>query len=129
MGWKSDIAAWAKRNNKDPERVSNIAMRKGWDPNRYTASMQKQLFDYLDKWYTLSVKVLPTPATALRRNPVDLSDPIEIVELQSGWTIWVIPEGDKYTTIASNGKKRIEFSNNRYHKACKLGEQLATSLR
>lgn len=69
MSWDSDIEDWAQRHQRSPETVSAICIRKGWEPDKYHSAMKRQLFDWLDLWYTLSVKKLPTPATSLKRNP------------------------------------------------------------
>lgn len=69
MTWFSDIEEWSILNTRDPEIVENICIRKGWDPTKYSSSMKSALFDWLDQWYTLSIKKLSTPATSLRRNP------------------------------------------------------------
>lgn len=67
--WDQHIEQYAARNDKDPSRVEGILIRGGWEPAQYHASMKSELFDYLDDWYTLSIKTLPTPATQNRRNP------------------------------------------------------------
>lgn len=67
--WGQHVASWAAKNNKKPSIVKGILIRKGWDPEKYLPSMEKDLNYYLDQWYELSVKKLPTPATARRRNP------------------------------------------------------------
>jgi hypothetical protein len=69
MSWDLDIEEWSQNNQRDAETVSGICVRKGWEPEKYLPSMKKQLFDWLDQWYTLSIKKLPPPATASRRNP------------------------------------------------------------
>jgi len=69
MSWNDDIASWAQKNGRDPKKVDRIAKKGGWDTSKYLDTMKSALFDYLDKWYTLSVKDMPAPATQLRRNP------------------------------------------------------------
>jgi len=129
MGWSKDIAIWARKNNKDPETVAQIAIRKGWEPAKYLPSMAEQLFDYLDQWYTLSVKALPIPATQKRRNPVASSlRSVTVTELENGWTIWNMPVGKKYSIIASDGNRYLEFSDNKYRKARQIEAQLLERL-
>ena len=100
MSWFKDITAWAKKNNKDPKIVEKIVIRKGWEPTKYLSSMRDNLHSYLDQWYTLSIKALPTPATNNRKNPVPLS-------------LMVIPH---------DVLEQYESSN--YRKACQIEEHL-----
>jgi len=67
--WGQHIASWAAKNNKKAATVEAILKRKGWDLDKYLPSMEDDLNYYLDQWYELSVKKLPAPATARRRNP------------------------------------------------------------
>jgi len=67
--WEADIEDYSDSRNKDPEKVAGILQRKGWLPAEYDSSMKKSLFAWLDQWYTLSIKNLPAPATARKRNP------------------------------------------------------------
>jgi hypothetical protein len=68
MSWDDDIQEWSKKSGRDPSRQKNILVNEGWDPKKYQPSMKAALFDYLDKWHTLSLKNMPSPAT-LRKNP------------------------------------------------------------
>jgi len=124
MGWKDDISSWASKNNQEPEIVEGNAKReikkgtkieKGWDPAKYDSStMKAALFDYLNQWYTLSVKTMPIPATtALRKNPIQ-SKTQKFTKLSNGWKIWTVQDQRSLThsTIASNGPKYLEYGNN-----------------
>jgi len=68
--WKQHVTSWASEKSKDPDIVEKILVKKGWDPDKYQESMEKDLRYYLDQWYILAVKALPEPATSKRRNPV-----------------------------------------------------------
>jgi len=96
MSWDADIANWADRNSRNPEKVEKICIRKGWDPNSYTPSMQKNLFEWLDAWYTLSVKTLPSPATS-RKNPIYYRNPDEDIRyLERRYELTGDPEDGKH---------------------------------
>lgn len=69
VAWQDDINLYAKRRKKDPKKIEKILINKGWEPVNYTTEMKNALFDFLDKWYTLSIKELPKPATQ-RTNPI-----------------------------------------------------------
>lgn len=103
--WKTDIAEWAKKHDRDPAIVENILIKKGWKPAKYQPTMKSELFHYLNEWYTLSVKTLPTPATkGRRRNPIEVFN-LE-TELASGWTIITESnkQGTKFRTYAFNSQ-------------------------
>ena len=72
--WRQDIVSWAKKAGRDPDEVEGILIKGhkgvGWDPKTYQPSMKNDLYHYLQQWYTLSVKKLPIPATAVRKNPI-----------------------------------------------------------
>lgn len=94
--WKDHIAAWANRNDKESCKAEGILVREGWDPDSYRASMKEELHTFLDKWYTLSVKNLPKPAT-YRSNPIHLNKIIKEIKaplkrfayaiLSNGWRV------------------------------------------
>ena len=101
--WKSIISDWSRKNDRDPSIVEGILLRNGWDPSKFDLSMKDQLIDYLDQWYTLSIKELPEPATKnLRRNPY--SNYNLISRLKSGWTVLTRSNssGTKFKTSANN---------------------------
>lgn len=129
MGWKSDIAEWARKHQQEPSVMEGIALRKGWEPSKYKASMKSSLFDFLTKWYTLSVKTLPEPATAKRRNPAP-SNVEKYTKLSNGWRIWTFDSGDElFTTIASDGKSYKEFTDNDFPTAFELHGSFVKMLR
>lgn len=125
MGWKSDIASWARQREKDPKIVEDIAVEKGWEPAKYQSSMKGSLHDFLTKWYTLSVKNLPEPATSKRRNPIRQKQQ-KYTKLSNGWRIWTTKETDGYSTIASNGSRYIEYTNTN---SSKMHQQLIKLLK
>ena len=129
MGWKNDIAEWAHKHQQEPSVMEKIAIKKGWDASKYKPSMKSELFDFLTKWYTLSVKTLPEPATSkLRKNPTP--DNIEkYTKLSNGWRIWTLENGQLFTTIASNGQKYKEFTDNDLNTAFKLHDSFVDILR
>lgn len=67
--WDNDIEQYCFDRNKDFDRVEDILIRGGWNPDLYQSHMIDDLYNYLDDWYTLSIKNLPKPATSRRRNP------------------------------------------------------------
>lgn len=69
--WFEDIEEWASTNNRDPSKVEAICLRNGWIPEKYHSEMKDDLFDFLNQWYTLSIKKLPKPAT-YRKNPQNI---------------------------------------------------------
>ena len=133
MSWKDDIASWAAKNGQEPETVGSIATGKGWEPNKYQPSMKRALFDYLDQWYTLSVKTLPAPATknAKRRNPARSAHVQKFTKLSNGWKIWILQDKNSYThsTVASNGTKYLEYDNNTLLDSMKIHKQLIKKLK
>lgn len=73
--WLEDVEEWAKSNNRNPSKVEAICIRHGWNPEKYTSRMKDELFDWLDDWYTLSIKKLSKPATRYQKNPDNLYCP------------------------------------------------------
>jgi len=69
MSWDSDIDEYCKLRGREPQHVRTILKRKAWNKKLYQPSMKSELFEFLDKWYTLSIKKLPSPATN-RKNPI-----------------------------------------------------------
>jgi len=69
QSWIEDVTGWARLNGRDPKKVERILLRHGWNPQRYRAEMRTNLNHWLDQWYTLSIKTLPSPATARKKNP------------------------------------------------------------
>ena len=67
--WEEDIQEYCHLRGREPDKVHGILLRKGWEPENYTSRMRDALFDFLDKWYTLSIKKLPVPATTRQKNP------------------------------------------------------------
>jgi len=120
-GWKSHIAEWARSNDREPSKVEGILIREGWDPKDYDTSMRRDLYKFLDKWYTLSVKTLPKPAT-LRSNPLFLNKIIKEIKaplkkfayavLSNGWRIdtFFDRSSREFLTLAYNPslKKELE---------------------
>ncbi len=78
--WLEHIEDYSENRKKDAKRVEGILIKGGWDSSTYKSRMKKDLFRYLDDWYTLSIKTLPVPAT-LRRNPSRLLEET----LHTGW--------------------------------------------
>ena len=118
--WEDDIAAWAYRNDKEPHKVKGILAREGWDPDSYKASMKKKLHNFLDKWYTLSIKNLPEPAT-YRSNPININKIIKEIKaplrrfayaiLSNGWRIdtFFDRQAQSFLTIAYNNSLEKEL--------------------
>lgn len=132
MGWKTDIAFWASKNSRETSEVEKIAINKGWEPAKYQDSMRDSLLDFLDKWYTLSVKTLPEPATKTsnRRNPIEIAGwAHKYTKLSNGWRIWTIQEGDGYSVIASDSNRYIEYSNNSLNDSVILHKEVVNQLR
>lgn len=96
--WDSDIEEYCQLRGKDPAKVEAILLRKGWNPDNYSPSMRSALFNYLDKWYTLSIKNLPEPAT--RKNPITYH---HTTELPYGWKVETLSHGNQYKTLVSKG--------------------------
>ena len=116
MGWQEDIREWSTKNDKRAEVQERVLVDKGWDPTKYTPEMKSALFDYLDKWNTLSVKTLPAPATSKRRNPTPSSLKKKFTQF-GPWKIWSYPKNEGYVTTATNGTKILEFDSNSYLEA------------
>jgi hypothetical protein len=130
VGWKEDISSWANRNDREVDKVEKIAIREGWKPKNYRPSMKDALFDYLDKWYTLSIKILPEPATKNRRNPSQIKiQGSKFTKLSNGWKIWTIRDGETHSIIASNNNKYIEYANNSLSNSLKIHHHLVKQLR
>jgi hypothetical protein len=150
VGWKEDIAFWANNNGREANKVEKIAINKGWEPKKYQTSMRPALLDYLDNWYTLSVKVLPEPATKSvknRKNPFKKysDDDLEAkqhwdralranncqkyTKLSNGWRIWTLQDENTYRIIASDGNKYIEYANNTLYDSSKIHQRLIKQLR
>jgi hypothetical protein len=131
VGWKEDIAFWADRNGRKADKVEKIAINKGWEPKKYQSSMRAALIDYLDNWYTLSVKVLPEPATKNvknRKNPLRTNGQ-KYTKLSNGWRIWTLQDDVTYSIIASDGNRYIEYANNTLYDSSKIHQQLVEQLR
>lgn len=78
MSWKRDIQDWIYTRHDSPtqnqfKKTEKVAIRGGWNPQKYKSSMRRSLHKWLTEWYTLSIKKLPEPATA-RRNPIKLNN-------------------------------------------------------
>jgi len=110
--WNKDIEEYAHSRNKEPAKVQGILQRDGWDESNYKSSMKKALFEWLDQWYTLSIKNLPTPATALRRNPVIRSENYRrVTRLPHGWSVLTyLSEGVYYTQVLNKGQHYAEIN-------------------
>lgn len=115
--WKEHIQVYSKSRNRDPAKVEAILLRKGWKPSLYREEMREQLFDFLDKWYTLSVKNLPAPATSLRRNP-GKGDYLLITRLPGGTVISFLDLRGFVTNVVTGGHIRtiIDPSQDKCHK-------------
>jgi hypothetical protein len=104
--WNNDIEDYAKSRSKDPAKVEGILQRDGWEATKYTSSMKKALFEWLDQWYTLSIKNLPAPATAARRkNPTTVAfaeSYKRTTKLPGGWTVMTFLAEDEFLTQVLN---------------------------
>jgi hypothetical protein len=122
----NDVIEWTQKFAKESKEVrprdphnivKNILIRKGWEPEKYKPSMKSKLFEYLDEWYTLSVKKLPKPATSgLRKNPLL----IKVLShkhsrnsggktvLSNGWEVFSKPSVNGFETIAYNQRLNKE---------------------
>lgn len=99
--WHRDIQKYCESRNKEFDKVEGILVRKGWNPENYRASMRDSLFSYLDKWYTLSIKNLPEPAT--KRNPAQSYE--HTTELPDGWEVRTNSSIDGFlTTVTQFGR-------------------------
>jgi len=137
MGWEEDISFWAKKNNQEFATAERIAKKgtkteKGWDPTKYDSStMRAALFDYLNQWYTLSVKTLPIPATK-RKNPIKSKTRTQkFTKLSNGWKIWTVQDQRSYThaTIASNGRRHLEYGDNTLLNSLQIHQPLVRKLK
>lgn len=132
MSWSKDIREWCTRNGHDPEVQENVLKNKGWDPSKYQPSMKTALYDYLKQWNTLAVKKLPTPATSTRKNPTQKKSKKflkkKFTALPSGWKIWTFKGSHKYTTVATNGEKFMEFNGLLYPAATDIHLDLSRRL-
>lgn len=133
MSWRKHIEEWSIKNNRDPDIQEDILIAKGWDPKKYQDGMKPSLFDYLTKWHTLHIKTMPEPATkGLRRNPV-LAEPIvdesykEIIVIND-WKLWVFEINRRFTIIASNGIRYLEFDDLSPEDALEIKEALLVEL-
>jgi len=91
VDWETDLRHWIKTQFKKAsgraprpdqfERTSALALRKGWDSRKYKSSLKKELFAWLNDWYLLEEKDMPTPATKTRANPIENT---RIVDLYRG---------------------------------------------
>lgn len=106
--WNADIQEYSTSRGRDPKKVHSILLSKGWEPAKYQSSMKNALFDFLDQWYTLSIKTLPTPAT-LRRNPANCYR--RYTKLDNGWKILTESKGNSYITRAKKGSDEFIVSN------------------
>lgn len=143
MSWDEDISTWAHNNDLEPKTVGDIAIKdkkttdgkrieKGWEPSKYkSATMKDALFDYLSKWNTLSVKTLPTPATAsLRKNPSTAQIVKKLTKLSNGWKIWTVQKSNyTHQTIASNDDKYINYDDNTLLTSLKTHQRLIEKLK
>jgi hypothetical protein len=110
MYWLEHIREWAKRHKRDPKKVEKILIREGWSRNKYKPSMKQKLFNYLDEWYTLSIKSLPKPATSYKRNPLSIyvvddifsPDGFARTVFSNGWIIDSRPSKKGFTSVAFN---------------------------
>lgn len=106
--WLGHIKEWSKLHNKNYKKVEKILLRGGWRPSKYTVEMRGPLFDYLNKWYKLSVKKLPKPFTSFRRNiSIDVVDDYfgsdELVTTFSdGWVVRSSLVDSQFISIAFN---------------------------
>jgi len=118
--WKSHIEAWASENDRKPSKVEATLRRKGWNPNTYDESMRSDLYAFLDKWYTLSVKTLPEPAT-LRKNPIGFNKIVKEIKaplkqfayavLSNGWRVdtFFDRSSQAFLTLAYNPRLKEEL--------------------
>lgn len=119
MSWRDHVAAWAKANQREFSRVEGILIRNGWNPESYRDSMEKDLFYWLDQWYTLSVKNLPQPATNYKKNPISNDVYLTITEpTASGYVTYKFnyitgqKEVVEYSETLKNALKAHEGDNN-----------------
>lgn len=103
--WDNDINEYCQSRDKDLSKVIGILTRKGWDPYNYRASMKTDLFNWLDQWYTLSVKNLPAPATKYKRNPVEIYR--RMTTLPGGYRILTTLKQNKYLTQVLGGDQQF----------------------
>lgn len=113
--WDKDIEEYAKSRKKDPYKVEGILQRDGWEAAKYSPSMKKALFEWLDQWYTLSIKNLPTPATATRRNPTTTHKAYRrMTKLPGGWTVLTFLNNDAYQTqVLNRGQQYAKIDRSR----------------
>lgn len=98
--WDRDIIEYCQSREKEKRKVEGILIRKGWELQNYNSSMKDSLFEWLDQWYTLSIKNLPTPATSYRSNPTKTSSKAyrHMTRLPGGWLILTSYARGKFLT-------------------------------
>jgi len=105
--WDEDISNYCKSRSREPSKVEGILSREGWESTKYKASMKDALFAWLDQWYTLSIKNLPTPATSgssLRCNP-------SVSSFETYKRVTKLPDGQQVTTSMLSKGKYLTKSN------------------
>jgi hypothetical protein len=105
--WDKDIEDYCRSRKKERHIVIGILTRKGWNSQNYQPSMKTNLFDWLDQWYTLSIKNLPEPAT--KRNP---STQVyrRMTHLPGGWRIVTsYTNGEYLTQVRNNGPQFVKI--------------------
>lgn len=98
--WDKDIDDFCRSRKKERHKVIGILTRKGWNSQDYQSSMKNDLFNWLDQWYTLSVKNLPEPATT-RCNPIAQTYR-RMTRLPGGWRITTSYIDNEYLTQVLN---------------------------
>lgn len=98
--WDKDIIEYCQSRQKEKRKVEGILTRKGWESQDYHSSMKDSLFEWLDQWYTLSVKKLPAPATSYQPNPTEAPPKIyrHMTRLPGGWLVLTSYARGKYLT-------------------------------
>lgn len=68
--WSKHILDWIANNLESPpsparfRTVENILLNYGWEPDKYLPEFKQDLQNWLSRYYTLSTKIKPTPATS-----------------------------------------------------------------
>jgi hypothetical protein len=106
--WDRDIDDYCRSRKKERHKVIGILTRKGWNSQEYQSSMKNDLFNWLDQWYTLSIKNLPEPATT-RRNPITQTYR-RMTRLPGGWRITTSYVDNEYLTqVLNNGLQFVRI--------------------